>query len=311
MAAPFPDTPILPSLALFRIIGPRSRPVRSRNWVRSAQSPLGDPVGLPQIGFVSHDSLPNWVRFAQSASDWSGGMMDYWNGAGVVATRQAGIGFVCTRAHAPHPPGPVPRGPAGGIGFVSHIPLSGDVAPDTPIRPSLGLFRMFRPPARAGLLEIGFVSHDWHRIGIVEWWNIGMVGVSRPRTGPELGLFVQNPTLRVPQALSHPAPAGELGLFRIFHFPATLPQIPQPAQVWLCFACLGLRFQPDCPKLALFRTIALVPQALSHPASPGIGFVLHSMAKVCHLIIVTRSTKRTGGHVSYQQDHVLRLWRFQ
>jgi hypothetical protein len=169
MAAPFPDTPILPSLALFRIIGPRSRPVRSRNWVRSAQSPLGDPVGLPQIGFVSHDSLPNWVRFAQSASDWSGGMMDYWNGAGVVATRQAGIGFVCTRAHAPHPPGPVPRGPAGGIGFVSHIPLSGDVAPDTPIRPSFGLFRMFRPPARAGLPGIGFVSHDWHRIGIVEW----------------------------------------------------------------------------------------------------------------------------------------------
>jgi len=53
-----------------------------------------------------------------------------------------------------------------GIGFVSHVPLSGEAAPrdngpcpPAPVSPSLALFGAFGPPVSAGLPEIGFVSH--------------------------------------------------------------------------------------------------------------------------------------------------------
>jgi hypothetical protein len=89
------------------------------------------------------------------------------------------IGFVLhllrVGASRPRPPAPIP-GRSGGIGFVLH----NCPAPHNPAAPS--------DPAAPG---IGFVLHDRHRIGMLEYGMLEWWGTSPRR---ELGLFVRPPT---------------------------------------------------------------------------------------------------------------------
>jgi hypothetical protein len=233
----------------------------ARNWVRLAHLPrVPRPWGpVPpgptgQIGFVSHNRPchrpPGGIVKAGRPWRWS-------------SVPSKGIGFVCTsgpggRAAPPNwlcfahlsrvlrPCGLVPPSPRE-IGFVSYnrpvpaVRLAGNWVrfacsplvserPSHPTPPELGSFCALRPPEPQPTSQIGFV-----------WRN-------RPARAGGAGL----------------SPIRNRGIWFVWRIcPASRvrsPQMPQSAQVWLCFAHFALGTPGRLPDLALFYTSHFTPQ---------------------------------------------------
>ncbi len=105
------------------------------------------------------------------------------------------------------------------IGFVSH-----------------NRTRVPRPPGRVppGKLGLFFPSHfkrhtsNFRKIGFVSHDRPPALRGTRPRPDRELGVLARH------------LPGGQLASFRTIGSPRAGPQIPQPAQVWLCFPRFAL-----------------------------------------------------------------------
>ncbi len=193
------------------------RGIEARLHVRPSQGPAL-PVGRAELGLFGAIAPACGMGFCPPGNaDLSIGV-------------RAGIGFVCTTPRAP----PGPGGKLGSfcatsarrLGLFPETGHRGDVAysvcqgPDRPAK--LASFRTSNfTPRTSDSFSIGFVSPQ-SRPCMIHHNSCPSRHLSLPVAPGKLGLFVQNPTSRVPRASSRPAPRGNWVCFARWATPAEL-----------------------------------------------------------------------------------------